>query len=313
ASEWVWETSHPDDRPSAAISKHLASCPSCRTELEARRSTSVQLRKLRDSFEEEPPPGLDRLVLDAASAAVAARESGTFAEMAGELSDEMTDTLVGELTDQLAATMSGEFSEEIAESIAEDFGDEIAALTTSRLIAQGDLPPESPPISPREVRRQRAARTEATGGHWQPPRASTRWLISAATVLVAVGSLAFLGGRWTAGQSPLPIHTTIATPSNSGLKGSRIHDVRLSPGAVKALEDGNTYILTGPVGGPYEVAGVVGWETMDTALQTNAQHDEEVVIAVGPAGGWSRGARLAVSELSHPGVEIIGRRALPEP
>ena len=65
------------------------------------------------------------------------------------------------------------------------------------------------------------------------------------------------------------------------------------------------------MGGPYEVVGIIGWDTMAETLDGNSADGGEIVIAVGPAGGWSRGAHLALSELSDPGVEIIGRRALP--
>ena len=109
------------------------------------------------------------------------------------------------------------------------------------------------------------------------------------------------------------IHTTLATTGlNSARSGQqRLHHVRLSPDAVEALSDGNTYLLKGRMGGPYEVVGIIGWDTMAETLDGNSADGGEIVIAVGPAGGWSRGARLALSELSDPGVEIIGRRALP--
>lgn len=314
-TDWVWETGHPDDRPPPETATHLETCPSCSTELAARRAVSMRLRGLRDHLETDPPPGLDRMVLDAASAAVGARESGDYSALVEDLGEVM----VGDLADDLAAVMSGEFSDEvadsIAESIAEDYGKEIAALTTSRLDIAALEPPDEVPLSPRARLSPEPSTSSGGGQAWEPPRASAGWLVAATAILLLVASLGFFAGRLTDPAPPAQpqIHTTIAT----GLEGlgtprtPRLHDVRLSPGTIEALSEGNTYLLTGPVGGPYEVVGIVGWDTMDSKLQAGNPNDGEIVIAVGPAGGWSRGAQLAVSELSDPGVEIIGRRALP--
>jgi hypothetical protein len=59
------------------------------------------------------------------------------------------------------------------------------------------------------------------------------------------------------------------------------------------------------------VVGVVGHgKPGERDLKTYVDSGE-LLIAIGPAGAWPRGARLAVSDLTNPGVEIIARRSLP--
>jgi hypothetical protein len=128
-----------------------------------------------------------------------------------------------------------------------------------------------------------------------PPTRLRRALLAA--LIVGVGSLGFALGRSSApppGAEPAfapEIHTTIATAQPSA--------------------PGNTYLLTGPIGGPYEVVGVVGHEEPGERDLKPYVDSGELLIAIGPAGGWPRGARLAVSDLINPGVEIIERRPLP--
>ena len=213
--------------------------------------------------------------------------------------------------------------DEIAESIAEEYGPAIAAMTTNRLQVADGPPPDVVPRSPREETQHETGFLSETAtsavpvSSWSPPRASSQWMLSATALLILTAGLGFLAGRATtpgAATSTVPgIHTTFATGlQRAGGEGHpRLHDVRLSEGAVEALSEGNTYLLTGPVGGPYEVVGIVGWDTTDSELQARRDDEGEIVIAVGPAGGWSRGTQLAVSALADPDVEIIGRRALP--
>jgi len=89
----------------------------------------------------------------------------------------------------------------------------------------------------------------------------------------------------------------------------RIHRVGLSEQAIEALEQGNTYMLIGPRGGPYQVIDVTTWEQADSVGPTVAGRDE-LVLAVGPAGGWSRGKTLVLADLAGSGAEILARRAL---
>lgn len=89
----------------------------------------------------------------------------------------------------------------------------------------------------------------------------------------------------------------------------RGHQVGLSERAIEALEEGNTYMLIGPRGGPYQVIDVTSWDRAKSVGPTAFGRDE-LVLAVGPAGGWSRGKTLLLGDLAGPGVEILARRAL---
>jgi hypothetical protein len=130
--------------------------------------------------------------------------------------------------------------------------------------------------------------------------------------------LGFVAGRLSTGaglvfepRGAAGIHATLAT-TGDGVTwqiGPRVHRVGLDSQAIDTLREGNTYLLAGPVGGPYEVLGVVSWDDVG-ALPLPTRDKGEVVVAVGPAGGWSRGKQLVAHDLSHPGVEILGRRAL---
>jgi len=302
-TDWIWETGHPSDSPPQELASHLDRCEVCTAELTARTAVSRHLRDLRTNEEAELPGGLDRMVLDAAGAATAARKSGDFGVLRPEVEDEFSEGLGGSLTDSMRAMMSGDFggldsfddiADDIAESIAEEYGAEIAALTTGRLQVADGPRPEVLPQSPRGARRE-APKADAHRAMPTTPAWQQRALL--ATLIVGVGSLGFVLGR---GSAPLPgaapafapeIHTTIATAQPS------------SPG--------NTYLLTGPSGGPYEVVGVVGHEEPSERDLKPYVDSGELLIAIGPAGGWPRGARLAVSDLINPGVEIIERRPLP--
>jgi hypothetical protein len=339
-TDWIWETARPDDPPTGRLTDHLRACTVCGGELEARLAVCARLRDLRGSQEEETPPGVDRMVLDAASAASSARESGDYGTLRAEAVDEFSEGMGATLTSEMNAMMSGEFAEfgdlgdiadEIAESIAEEYGAEIATLTTNRLKVADGPPPAVPPKSPRAERESMEARDEteqvgdtatsavAVARDWAPPRASGSWMRSAAALLVAAASIGFLAGRFTAPPSPpataVPpqIHTTIATGLSPRSDDAPTHPraPRLGGLAAGSPSAGNTYVLTGPVGGPYEVVGIVGWDTVDAQLRTGPSNGSEIVIAVGPPGGWSRGTQLAVSELTTPGVEILERRPLP--
>jgi hypothetical protein len=329
-TDWIWETEHPEATPPDGIAAHLLSCTSCKLELDARQAISLRLRSHRTSLEEEPPPGIERMVLDAAQAATKAHETGDFGVLQAEVEDEFSDGLGARITSEVRALMSGEFDEldeddvdDIAESIAEEYGSAIALMTTNRLQVADGPPPDEVPRSPREVKQNELGLVSETAtsaipvSPWSPPRASSQWMLSATALLILTAGLGFLAGRATTSNgttATLPaIHTTFATGLQraGGKRHPRLHDVRLSEGAVEALSEGNTYLLTGPVGGPYEVVGIVGWDTTDSELQARRDDQGEIVIAVGPAGGWSRGTQLAVSALADPNVEIIGRRALP--
>ncbi len=89
----------------------------------------------------------------------------------------------------------------------------------------------------------------------------------------------------------------------------RSHQVGLSERALEALDEGNTYMLVGPRGGPYQVIDVTSWERADSVGPTAFGRDE-LVLAVGPAGGWSRGKTLLLGDITNSGAEILARRAL---
>ena len=78
---------------------------------------------------------------------------------------------------------------------------------------------------------------------------------------------------------------------------------------MESLEEGNTYMLIGPRGGPYQVIDVTTWDRAESVGPTVAGRDE-LVLAVGPAGGWSRGKTLLLGDLAGSGTEILARRAL---
>ncbi len=297
--DWIWGTERAGDDPPDAVTAHLAGCPACSDELSARAAVGRDMRELRDELEAEPPPGLDDRVLAAASAAGEASITGRFPVSTDPLEAE-------EIPDHIA--------DELADSIAEDFGEQFAAMTTGRLRVRRELEeaglsaalqqPTPTPTAPV------AAADPAPPRGWQPPRATPQWMLAAALVLGAALAIGFSVGRYTAPASEAPV--TISTTSSGLLLSSRVrtHQVGLSSGAIAALSDGNTYLLAGPVGGPYEVVGVVGWGEVDEAtLPTSAR--SEIVVAVGPAGGWSKGIELAMNDLQAEDIEILGRRALP--
>jgi hypothetical protein len=88
--------------------------------------------------------------------------------------------------------------------------------------------------------------------------------------------------------------------------------VGLSKSAVDHFQMGNTYLLLGRVGGPYQVISVGGWDDLES-LPVPTTGRSEIVVAVGPAGGFSTGIELAANDLIERNVEILGRRALPAP
>ncbi|MBJ93604.1 MAG: hypothetical protein CMP23_03930 [Rickettsiales bacterium] len=89
----------------------------------------------------------------------------------------------------------------------------------------------------------------------------------------------------------------------------RVHQVGLSERALQALEEGNTYMLIGPHGGPYQIIDVTRWEGAGSVGPTPMGRDE-LLLVVGPAGGWSRGKTVLIGDLAGSGAEILARRAL---
>ncbi len=276
---WIWETLRDHETPPAPVGQHLEACVSCQAERDARLAVSQDLYGLRHEFEDEMPDGIDDRVLTAARVAVAARETGSF-RFEG-------------LLDGIGADLDPDTLSRIDTEIARDLAD------TGRVAIRPEwqLPPE--PESP-----------ASTG--WEPPRATAGWMVAASMLLVASLLVGFLLGRQSVPTVPA-VHATLATTTDGViLKGMpRVHSVGLSAEAVDTLNRGNTYLLSGPLGGPYEVMGVVSWDDAEF-LPVPSTSDErgEVVVAVGPAGGWSRGKRLALNDLSASDVEILGRRAI---
>jgi hypothetical protein len=273
---WIWESLRAHEPPPQEIADHLEGCSPCQEEHAARMATSSDLYNLRHEYEADAPDELDDRVLAAAHAAVAARETGSF-RFEGDL--------LGVGADLDPDTLS-----DIETAIARDLAD------TGRVSIRPEwqVPPAQPPSS------------------WQPPRATAGWMAAASMVLVASMLIGFQLGRHSA-PTVGPVHATLATTTDGiVLKGMpRVHSVGLSAQAVDTLNKGNTYLLSGPLGGPYEVMGVVRWDENES-LPVPAGSDErgEIVVAVGPAGGWSRGKRLALNDLSASSVEILGRRAI---
>jgi hypothetical protein len=128
-------------------------------------------------------------------------------------------------------------------------------------------------------------------------------LLALGLALSAVGVLGFSLGQSSI-HSP-PAGEVVA----SWARFPRTHQVVLSERAIEALEVGSTYMLVGPRGGPYQVIDVTTWERADSVGPTVAGRDE-LVLAVGPAGGWSRGKTVLLGDLAGSGTEILARRAL---
>ena len=297
--EWIWESPHPQDPPPADVAEHLAGCASCGGEMEARVAVGRDLRGLRASLEGETSDELDARVLAASSAAVTARESGRFPISAEQLDAEDT---------------PDDIADQLADSIAEDFGEHFAAVTTGRLRVRKDEAPKPPrALAPEPAPAPTPAPPPTS--RWQAPRATPQWMLAATLLLGAALSIGYSVGRQSTKWHPVPgaaVHTTIATTATGVVlsQGHRAHSVGLSHDGVSALADGNTYLMAGPVGGPYQVVGVVNWGQVDTTTIPVVDRGE-IVVAVGPAGGWSRGKELAMNDLAGLDVEILGRRALP--
>ena len=296
--DWIWETAHPQDEPPQDVGAHLDGCGPCQQQLQARHEVARDLRGLRAQLEEDPAIDLDGRVLAASAAAVEAQQSGRFPVRAEPLDE-------AEIPDDIA--------DELADSIAEDFGEQFAAMTTGRLRTARDT---GPVASPQQLPPEPAP-TPAPPPAWQPPRATAQWMVAAALVLGAALVIGLSVGRMSTHVWPVPgagVQATIATTNDAVIvsQRSRIHSVGLSAGGIEALSEGNTYLLAGPRGGPYEVVGVVNWGQVDSASIPMVDQGE-IVVAVGPAGGWSRGKSLAMNDLADRDVEILGRRALSSP
>lgn len=128
-------------------------------------------------------------------------------------------------------------------------------------------------------------------------------LLALAAALCAALVLGFSLGQSTVLQSASQV-----APASWQLP-PRSHRVGLSERALEDLEQGNTYMLIGPRGGPYQVIDVTTWDQAESVGPTVAGRDE-LVLAVGPAGGWSRGKTLVLADLAGAGAEILARRAL---
>ena len=291
--DWIWETAHPQDEPPQNVATHLGACGGCQQQLQARLEVARDLRGLRAQLEEDPAGDLDARVLAASTAAVTAQQSGRFPVRAEPLDE-------AEIPDDIA--------DELADSIAEDFGEQFAAMTTGRLRTARDTGPVSTPTP------QPPAAAPTPPSAWQPPRATVQWMVAAALVLGAALIIGLSAGRMSTHIWPVPgaaVHATISSTNDAVIVShrSRVHSVGLSAGGVAALSQGNTYLLAGPMGGPYEVVGIVNWGQVDSA-SIPMMDQGEIVVAVGPAGGWSRGKSLAMNDLVDRDVEILGRRAV---
>ena len=144
------------------------------------------------------------------------------------------------------------------------------------------------------------------------PRATPAWMLAAAAVLFMALGTGFFAGRMTVPPipmaSPSTSHATLATFAG-GDDVHRMHSVGLRQSGLEGLMAGDTWLLAGPRGGPYRVVGRVNVDTLDrTALP--AAGNEEIVVAVASEGQWAPDKRLALNDLSDPGVSILARRSL---
>ena len=139
------------------------------------------------------------------------------------------------------------------------------------------------------------------------PRATPVWMLAAAAILFVALGAGFWAGRATA--PPEESHATLATLPAEWTDVHRRHNVGLERSGLDAIMSGSTYLLTGPRGGPYKVVGKVTWDDLDMQVLPSA-NNEEIVVAVSPQGEWAQGSRLAINDLSDPGVSILARRAL---
>lgn len=150
------------------------------------------------------------------------------------------------------------------------------------------------------------------------PESQQRWEATAwvAVLFVLLWTASALG--FFVGQSSV---VTLSPPPPDPVweRQPSTHQVRLSPHGLAALDQGNTYLLVGPTDGPYQVVDVTSWEAIDlegVSVSEWAAHarrgSAELVVAVGPAGGWSRGIEVGVADLTERGGEILARRALPQ-
>lgn len=207
AQEWIWGSQHPDDPPPDGVHSHLGQCRACDAELEARRSLAGRLRLLRSEDATDTPPGLDRLILDAAAATSSVVGGGDFGNLRGEVEDEFSDGLGAQLTGEMQALLSGEFAaidedvaDDIVEGIARDYGEEIAFLSSSRLSVHQGPPPETLPESPRAIRAAVSGATAAPeSSPWRPPRASVPWLAAATLLILVAIAFGFVLGRVSLG------------------------------------------------------------------------------------------------------------------
>ena len=134
--------------------------------------------------------------------------------------------------------------------------------------------------------------------------AAVREMSPLLALVAAMASVLLLG--FTLGQATFEYPAALTSTLG---RYPRVHQVGLSERAMDALEEGSTYMLIGPRGGPYQVIDVTTWEQAGSVGPTVEGHNE-LVIAVGPAGGWSRGKTLLLADLAGPGAEILARRAL---
>lgn len=271
--DWIWEQRFPDEDPPRSVAVHLAGCAACRDELAARRATTERLRGLRSYWDDEPPEGVHEDVLSAVGAALRTQQTGRFD--------------VGPELDELAAELPPEVAAELLTDLDRD-------LRTTGRLRLGDA----------EVDALRARAEWGCPRGWAPPRASIAWMVAASLLLMGSLGLGFLAGRGTAPSVPVVMEESLLAPR------TRVHSVSMSTQAVRTLQEGNTYLLSGPVGGPYKVLGVVNWTDADFVAPMPPSDDSEIVVAVGPAGNWSRGKQLVVGDLVGPDVEILGRRAV---
>ena len=139
-------------------------------------------------------------------------------------------------------------------------------------------------------------------------------MLAAALILGATVTLGFLAGRMSVGGEAA-LRIAPPTASVTAAASERIgswrdlqprHSVGLSQADLDALQDGYTYLLSGPRGGPYVVAGAVRWTGVK--LAADQDEEEEIVVAVGPGRDWGPGATLMVDDLSDPQVAILARR-----
>jgi hypothetical protein len=177
-----------------------------------------------------------------------------------------------------------------------------ARLQTSRALRRLRAQDETPPAAA-DMRVLASAAAAARAAPAGRVAGGPRWSVASFAAVAAV-LLLTLGVGFVTGRASVPVASTPAPSPPAALP--RAHAVGLSRGGLAAFADGQTYLLAGPAGGPYEVVGAVHFGAVDLRA---AHRNDELVVAVGP-DAVIPGENLSAHDLGDMGMEILGRRAV---